>query len=220
MKAKQLELFGKRLFADFPCFAYKGPLVYAVPVGHVLRGFYFEDSGLDRVHFYTWVFFLPLYVSTEHISFTFGMRLGEGSGARWNIDDPATLEELRVCIETQGIPFLSGVDGPLAFAEVVQRRFPNTRDPYVLEGLAYSFALGGEYASALSFIDRLISGLDCHVAWQNEMRVRAESLKRELISNPDAVRRALSSFELWSRGRLGLPADDAAGFAGSGVPRC
>jgi hypothetical protein len=74
----------KRLLPNFPGFAIKGALMFIQPLGDTLRGFHWEPSGFSKKEFYVNAFFLPLYVPTKHLHFTFGHRIG--STKRWSAD--------------------------------------------------------------------------------------------------------------------------------------
>jgi len=47
-------------------------LLYRYPLGDLLCGCYFEDSGFDKNSFTVHAFVLPLYVPTDEIRLTFG----------------------------------------------------------------------------------------------------------------------------------------------------
>lgn len=199
MKVKEFQLLCEELLANLPGYRCQGRLLVNTTDEHVLRGFCFEPSDFDRTSFYVNVFFLPLYVPTTHLYFTFGDRLRDNGGDRWNVDDPNLIGKLVNCIQSQGIPLLSGVRDPLGLAEVVQERFANSQDPYVLEAIAYSLLMGSDHVSAPAALDRLLAVLDPTVSWQNEMRLRAEQLKRLAL---DDAKRLLANWELATRANL------------------
>lgn len=195
MTSNQFQSLGGRLMLRISGFCAKGPLLYAQPLGHVLRGFYFEDSGFDPAAFYVWTFFLPLYLPTTHISFTFGQRLAGDNGERWTIEDPKGEDKVLSAINTAGLPYLSGTENIHQLALVLERRYAGSRDPYVWEALALSFAMNDDNSAAVRTLDHLLTITDPDIAWQKAMRTRAEVLKRDLCSNPIEAKRTLSEWE-------------------------
>ncbi len=186
-----------------PGYSQKGLMLFANPLSHVLRGFYFEGSGFDPSVFYVWAFFLPLYVSTTHVSFSFGKRLGEGSGKRWNLNDAKLREELLGCIQREGLPFLNELGQPREVATAI-RQLGGEVDPYRLEAVAYSLAMADDYVGARQSLDRLIKVVDGKIAWQAEMMERAKRLCEMLKADPQRAKQLLAEFEAASVSTLGL----------------
>src|SRR5581483_8612259 len=131
MKKKQFESLCKTLLPKLPGFACKGWLLYADPIGHVLRAFCCDDSGFDPQIFTVWAFFQPLYVPKKHVSFNMGYRLKDARGCDrwWNINDPRLRDELLACIQRDGLPFLEGVKQPHDVATAIPRLGADS-DPY------------------------------------------------------------------------------------------
>jgi hypothetical protein len=179
-------------------------MLYTSSLNHVIRGFYFEDSGFDPSAFYAWAFFLPLYIPTTHISFSFGRRLGDGSGKRWNTDDPRLIDELLGCIQRDGLPFLNGVQEPFQVMTAIQHLGADS-DPYGLEAIAYSLLLTGDFPAAQEALDHLVKSLDINISWQSEMRDRAAHLSKKLLGNdPQESRQQLAEWEQMTRKSLGF----------------
>lgn len=184
-------------------YTHKGLMLFATPLNHVLRGFYFEDSGFDPSAFYVWAFFLPLYVPTTHVSFSFGKRLGEGSGKRWNVSDPQLRDELLVYIQRDGLPFLDGVRQPCDVPTAIQRLGAGS-DPYSLEAIAYSLAMADDFAGAQQGLERLTKTLDKSIPWQSEMIERATQLAMQLTNDPQRAKQQLSEWEQATVKNLGV----------------
>ncbi|MDR3635981.1 MAG: hypothetical protein P4L84_19420 [Isosphaeraceae bacterium] len=203
MKTAQVRSLGKNLLPQMPGYTHKGLMLYASPLNHVLRGFYFEDSGFDPSAFYVWAFFLPLYIPATHVSFSFGKRLGEGSGKRWNLSDPRLRDELLACIQRDGLPFLAGVSHPSDVATAILRLGVDS-DPYRLEAIAYSLTMVDDVPAAQRALERLTRSLDSGITWQAEMIVRATQLSRKLGVDPQEARRQLVEWEQATVKNLGL----------------
>ena len=186
-----------------PGFMQKGLMLYASPLKHVLRGFYFEGSGFDSAAFYVWAFFLPLYVPSTHVSFNFGKRLGEGSGKRWNLNAPSLHDELWASIQRDGLPFLEGVKEPCDLPEAILQLGTNF-DPYRMEAVAYSLAMADDVASAKQALERLRNGLDMGISWQAEIGERAEQLAVKLADSSHKAKIQLAEWEKITVNNLGL----------------
>ena len=186
-----------------PGYTHKGLMLYASPLNHVLRGFYFEDSGFDPSAFYVWAFFLPLYVPATHVSFSFGRRLGDGSGKRWHLSDSRLRQDLLACIQRDGLPFLEGIKQPHDVATAIHRLGADF-DPYKLEAIAYSLAMGDDVAAAQRALERLMKVLNKSISWQAEMMERATELARKLGVDPQEARRQLAEWEKATVKNLGL----------------
>lgn len=203
MKISQVRLLGKEFLPQMPGYTHKGMMLYASSLNHILKGFYFEGSDFDPSAFYVWTFFLPLYVPAMHVSFSFGKRLGGGSGKRWNLNDPQFRDELFTCIKRYGLPFLEGVERPNDIPMAIHRLGAED-DPYNLEAIAYSLAMAGNFAAALHELERLTKALDKGVSWQAEMLERATQLARKLSDDPQEAARQLAEWEQTTVKNLGL----------------
>ena len=205
MKKKQFESLCKSLLPYLPGFDCKGWLLYARPVGHILRGFCCDDSGFDPQKFAVTVFFLPLYVPTKHIHFNMGQRLKDERGCDiwWSLSDPRLCDELLACIERQGLPFLDGVKQPCDVVTAIQRLGPG-RDPYRFEAVAYSHVLASDFQQTTASMNRLLGILDTGIGWQAEMYNRAKGLLTTLESEPNKARLTLERWERETIENLGL----------------
>jgi len=205
MKKRQFEALCKMLLPDLPGFTCKGWLLYAVPLGHVLRGFCCDDSGFDPKKFTVWAFFLPLYVPRQYLSFNMGFRLKDVRGCDrwWKIDDPRLGEELLACIQQQGLPFLEAVKQPCDVVTAIQRLGIDS-NVYNLEAMAYSLVMIDDVVAAQQALERLTKLLDTSVPWQAEMKTRAMELARKLDIDPQEARRQLAEWEQATVKNLGL----------------
>jgi hypothetical protein len=193
MKSKEFISLAKALLPSLKGFTVRPPMIFVLPIGHTLRGLYFEGSDFDSKSFYVWVFFLPLYIPTRHISFSFGKRLG-GTSQRWSIDESNLILKLSSSIRDEAIPFLDGLSNPLQVAEAIESLMKEGNNPYLQQALAYSFAFGGKIERAVTELDRLLELLDASILWQREIRERGELLKQKITKQPKEVREQL---EVW-----------------------
>jgi len=203
MKTTEIATFGKRLLADLPGFAAKGQMLFMRPIGHTLRGIFFDRSVNPR-GFYVQIFIQPLFVPAEHVAFNVGWRLG-GSSHIWNADAPGLISELDAALKREALPFLSGVQSPQDVARAAAS-LQKSGDPYVQQAIAYAFARDGDAQQAATALTQLVRTLDLkeQYPWQREMQRRAEVLKAELQDNPLVARQRLESWEVETTKRLGL----------------
>lgn len=217
MKKKEFEAIGKRLLPDLPGFAVKGDLLLLRPLGHTLRGICFNRS-IDPRSFYMEIFLQPLFVPFPCIAFSIGWRLRRASGRSdsWSADDPHLIEELRVGLTREAVPFLSRIQTPqdVADAACTVSRFGGTVKQGVMahasnnardqEIIAYALARAGEVARACDVLDRLVTTSTAGVPWKCELVDRAAALKSQLLNDPAAAQRQLDAWEAETVRNLGL----------------
>lgn len=159
------------------------------PIEHTLRGFCFESHSYEAKLFYVWVFFLPLFVPTKHISFSLGNRIAGRDGERWNADAPNVVTDLRVALKRDGLPFLRGLRSARDVAHAAQS-LGRSQSLYVQQAIAYALAYAGEAKRAVKALEALISAADMTVPWQKEIAERAMDLKLSLCTeSSDALRK-------------------------------
>jgi hypothetical protein len=205
MKKRQFESLCRTLLPNLPAFACNGWLLYAQPVGHVLRGFCCDDSGFDPQKFALTVFFLPLYVPTKHVHFNMGHRLKDARGCDiwWNLSAPQLHDELLGYIQRDGLPFLKDVEQPSQVANAINQLGAD-RDPYRLEAIAYSLIMTDDVAAARQALDHLVKSLDSSISWQSDMMQRALQLGHDLSADPEEARHQLGEWERATITNLGL----------------
>jgi hypothetical protein len=216
MKKTQFESLCKPLLPYLSGFACKGWLLYARPLGHVLRGFYCDPSGFAPTEFRVHVFFLPLYVPTEYVHFAMGKSLKDDKGCEiwWKIDDPDLSQKLLTTIYEQGLPFIAGVEDPRQLADKARELLTRTKlerrellgiaadsekdpyeDPYKLEAIAYSLIMIEDYCGARAALARLTKALDTRVPWQSEIMKRANQIDETLSDYPHQAKSLLEQWE-------------------------
>ena len=205
MKAKYFAALGKKLLPSMPDFASKGMLIFAQPIGHVIRGIHFEGSNFDQQSFFANVFFQPLCVPCNHLHFTFGFRLRNMDGIDgWSSDEPDLIEKLSEAIAAKAMPFLDDVatlKGAARAAEAMQ-----STNPHVLEAAAHCRVLSGDLEAALASLRTLGLSVDLEVAWQAEIASRANLVKELVTSDPGGAREQLLEWEAQTAQNVGLGA--------------
>ena len=98
MKNSEIAAIQRGLLPDLPGFAQKGQMLFVSPVGHTLRGIFFDRATNPR-GFYVQILIQPLCVPEEHIIFNLGWRLRHGRTDGWNADDPQLIPELKPSIK-------------------------------------------------------------------------------------------------------------------------
>jgi hypothetical protein len=217
MTKKEFEAIGKRLLPELPGLAAKGQLLFMRPIGHTLRGIFF-DRSIDPKSFYVWIFTKPLFVPAQHIGFNIGWRLRDGPGGSdiWNADVPNLIPELIAGLKREALPFLSRIQKPLDIVEAANSIHPikgpvaqpanadAPRDPVKQQAIAYSLARAADVKQAGDALDQLIGLLREDISWQCEMADRARALKAQLVSDPAAAQRQLDAWEAETVKNLGL----------------
>lgn len=200
MKSKDFSELAKRLLPDLPGFAVKTPLVLVPPVKHTLRGLCFESHSHEAKLFYVWVFFLPLFVPRQYVSFEFGKRIG---GDRWNAEAPDIVHELGVALKREAMPFLSPIETPRDVVQAAKSlRLPQNAN--IQQAIAYALARAGDVHKAIAELDTLLAMLDSKVPWQLEMTERASALRLQLHTDVPGAQKQLEAWEAESISNLGL----------------
>ena len=175
----------------------------------IFKAFCFERSGFDKNGFYLWVFAQPLYIPSDFIFLTFGMRLRNQENNEWwesKASDPNGAEayflSLHDTIVNKGIPYLNQVSTPEAFCHFFKVK--KDKGIRVHEGVAYSlFYLGDKeaYNEGRLFLNQVRQTQNCEIEWVKEMISRTELL---LNSDLDKAKEILTEWEKSTIGNLKL----------------
>lgn len=208
MRTKDFVALEKRLLPKLENFTINGPLLFIVPIGHTLRGFHFEGSSFDKHSFYVDAFFMPLYVPSQHVHFTFGHRVRDGGGDRWNTERAAFEAALEAAVQKE-VPFLASLNTALDVATAL-KPLARRSNPHCHEAFAYALVQAGEIRAALDAIDtllRLVESLkrvNPKLTWELEIAERAQLLKTKLTTNPKDASAQLAAWESETIRNLGL----------------
>lgn len=205
MTTKEFVVIEKRLLPDFPGFAVKGALMFIQPVGDTLRGFHWEPSAFSKKDFYVNMFFLPLYVPTKHLHFTFGHRVGRNK--RWTAESTELQDALSSEMQKE-VPFLRSLKTAKDVANALEPLTkPNEAgyvNPHSYEALAYTLVRTGETTAAGYLIDTLLKRANLAVNWEREIASRAQLMKNNLLEEPEKAQELLAAWESETIRNLGL----------------
>jgi len=197
VKTKEFIAIEVRLLPFFPDFVIKGPMMFFRPLADVLRGFHFEPSAFSKNDFYVSAFFIPLYVPTSHVHFTFGHRI-EQEHRGWKLDQPNIEAALNSEMRKE-LPFLMSLERP---AEVVNALLPMTApnelghvNPHCCEALAYALVESKRENEAVEVLDGLLKSTDREVLWQNEIAERASLIRERLAEGSESAREQLAHWK-------------------------
>jgi hypothetical protein len=192
---KEFVVIEKRLLPDFPGFAVKGALMFIQPLGNTLRGFHWEPSAFSKRDFYVNMFFLPLYVPTKHLHFTFGHRVG--GSKRWSADSRGLENALSSEMQKE-VPFLNSLETTKEVAKALE---PLTKpnkvgyvNPHCYEAFAYALVQAGEMTAARDAINTLLNKVNLTVDWESEIASRAQLIRDKILDKPEKARELLAAW--------------------------
>jgi hypothetical protein len=210
MRGREVErLCRNHILPELSGFAVSSSLLYRDPVEDLLCAFCFESSAYDRESFFFWVFVQPLYVRKDHVVFTFGNRLG----LNWELakgKERDVASKLLATIREEGLPWLESVRTPAKFAKNVfdlDTMYRPDKAP-VLQAVAYSQALTGQYEMASKTLNRLFTNYEGPApdapAWAHELFSEIASFRDTLLSSPETAQAQLKKWREQTLKALGL----------------
>jgi hypothetical protein len=193
MITSKLVALETKIAEALPPLRVKKTLMLLPPIGHVLRGIWFDRSAYDEVSFSVTAFLMPLCVPTDHLYFNFGDRVRhKGGGDRWSMDMPNLVADLVAALRSQALPFLSRGETLEGFIEVAKSGPPTGR---TLESLGYAVAQTGDAKQAIEVLSRICPMLNTNIAWQRELGDQVRALSAELAKHPEKVQKQLAQWE-------------------------
>jgi hypothetical protein len=203
MKSKDFSALGKKLLPYLSGYRVKGALIFAEPIGHILRGIAFDSSSHSSTSFYIHVFFQPLCVPSSHMHLTLGDRLRDMNNIDgWDSERPNLVADIGESIIAKALPLLDRVRTLEGAAEAAQEI--GAGNSHVQEAAAFCRALAGDTQTALSALEKIPDGLDRSVAWQAEQAERIEQFRTLLRGDPIAARKQLLVWEAETAQKIGL----------------
>ncbi|OBZ93243.1 hypothetical protein ADU59_22535 [Pararhizobium polonicum] len=208
MKMNDFAALGRNLLDCLPGYRVKGSLIFAEPIGHVLRGIGFDSSSHSKTSFHMHVFFQPLCIPAKHVHFTLGFRLRDVNGYDgWYSDRSNLVADISKAILVNAAPFLESVatvEGAAKTAEAMR-----SSNSHVQEAAALCRILAGDPTKALSQLQE-ITGLDRRIAWQNEQATRIDGLIEMLRTDRAVAERKLRIWQSETALALGVSGATAA----------
>jgi hypothetical protein len=172
----------------------RGSLVFAAPIGLILKGLSCEPSGFSRTKFNLQAFVQPLYVPKGHLAFGIGGRLGHlgGGGDRWwhysANRESEVMNDVAEYVMREGVPFLAGFEGPRSVAEYIRSRNINHGLLPHSEDEGYSWLLAGELQAASKTLQRVISSVERgDPEWMQQAMQRTQTVLSMLNRDPDTA---------------------------------
>ena len=207
MTGREIESLARRhLLPVMPGFVVRGALVYRPPCDYLLHAVAFDTSGFTSSRIFVEAFVQPLYHSYDHLTFTYGFRLGDDF---WEIDeaDPdrafvAIAEEVRI----HALPFFEEVPDLDRFCAVVPEwekeqprrimQYNSLDDPVVLEDLAYAAILRGNKNRAAELLEEAIASENESGEYRNDDLVADLEHLLSLLQGP-GLEAAQAQLEEW-----------------------
>jgi hypothetical protein len=202
MTKKQFSGIGIELVRDHPQFAVAGPLVYEKPPVHILRGLCFESSGFSKTDFYVWVFAMPLYIPTDHISFTLGERLTNRGNQGWKLGTETLSMDLARAFREQALPWLSNRNDLSDCVRALSLLANNDPNRAIARALGL-FTLG-RTVEGMQALDDLMPSIQTESKWQLEILNKANLIKGLALESEQKVHQQLSNWENQTLVQLGL----------------
>jgi hypothetical protein len=198
MTSKEFSAIGKQLKGHLPGFTIRGPLIFKCSPQEILLGLHFGRSSFDAKQFHLSAFFLPLFVPTDTIHFTFGNRILNESRP-WKSGDPSLIAALTNVICMEAMPLFNRVSTMHGAVEFLRAMIvPNGRgyvNPRCQEALAYTLVKLGNIEEALATLEEMQNMLATStVTWELQIKARGQMLREALARNPEA---AIAQLEAW-----------------------
>jgi hypothetical protein len=209
MNKRQFEALWKKLAPFLPGYSYSQKMFFAVPLGHVLRGFHFGVSGFDPNGFWLHVFYMPMFVPRKHLVLSFGNRLVDDRRCEkwWDINEPNLVDEVLSRVRSQGLPFLDGLETLDGLAKITVERYGKLMNSPCQEVVAYSFVMVGDFVSAVKHLDLLITIINPNNSAHDRANLERQLKFKDLLhADAHAAKQQLLEWEKETIANLGLQA--------------
>lgn len=163
MKGREVERLARRhLLPVLPSFLARGALVYRPPAGYLLQAVLFDTSDFTSSRIFVTAFVQPLLGPYEHLTLSYGFRLGRDS---WDVneDDPDdTFAAIAIEVQRDAVPFFAQAADLDRFCDLIPQwanerprkvmRSHSVDDPVIVEDLAYAAIVRGDGDAAASLL--------------------------------------------------------------------
>jgi hypothetical protein len=198
--------------ADFKVLA--APVVEAYPTlrtgkrmliqesdGHFLTGF-FLDRSIDKMAFYCYRLYVPLFIPTTYLVLSFGDRLSHPSSPRreWRIDDGQVVQDLVELVGAE-LKHLKTPMGPTTFRKL--NSGCAAVNPHCAEAQAYSYLLEGNPLRAQLLLKRF-KRVYAEVLFGSDVLNRVEQILSLMPAGPNAAYDQLLEWEQVTKRALSL----------------
>jgi len=176
-----------------PGFEVRRGLLFACPLEHVLRGYWFESSAFSRADFCIYVFAQALFVPKGHLVFSLGDRLGSIRGRQdkwWTYTEgreKRMMADILAHMQREGPIVLDKFKTLKDFVRNAINTRTNPYSPYPPEMVAYGAVLTGDARKAQEMFDRLERTLrDAreHRDYYDEILSRARRVRETFERDP------------------------------------
>lgn len=203
MKSKDFSALGKKLLPYLPDYRVRGALIFAEPIGHILRGIAFDSSSYSATSFYIHVFFQPLCVPSNFMHLTLGHRVRDMKNIDgWDSERPDLVADIGEALVAKALPFLNRVETLEGAAEAAEEM--GSGNSHVAEAAALCRALAGDTHTALLSLEKIPEGLNRNIAWQDEQATRIEQFQTLLRRDPVGAKKQLLLWEAETAQKIGL----------------
>lgn len=175
-------------------------LLFKSPLRYLLRGFCFQPSSFDKFRFSVQLFVQPLFVSSDHIYFSIGNRLGELSRNQerwWSVAEESentVMEDVFSLIMSEGPLVFDRFSSLRDVCERVVAHNPNKHDLYAPEMAAYAAVLLDDCKAANEMFDcaekRIAMG-DDRRDWVLQLIDRIRTMRKTYDRSPQEAKSLL-----------------------------
>jgi hypothetical protein len=203
MNTKETTAILKRFLPDLPGFAVKERLLFIQPLGHVLRGAFFDRSS-SRWGLSARIFVQPLCSRSDRLWFEVGWML-TGGLATFKTDAPDYMSNVLAGLKREALPYWTKSETPQGAAEAVTA-LGLTGVLFYWAVIGYLWARAGDVQRALPALERTLDFLgDTPIwVWERDMKQRTELLHDLLVADAAGAQRQLDIWEKQTIQNLGL----------------
>ena len=199
MKHRELVPVFKQVVEALPSLGFHKNLLFAKPLGGVLRGICFNPSAYNKHDFDVSAFVMPFCFPTTHYLMNFGKDV-YGRGIAWSMLLPDLAPRLIAAIREQAMPFLETASTPRDLALALQR-FKGCQSQMFQ---AYALARIGENREAITMIEAYLPAFDPTSHWQKDLADQSRALRHLLLYEPALAATKLEEWETETIHNLGL----------------